>query len=347
MKDLIEKYGDERKTLIEDAPGDELEVEDLIKPEETIVTVSREGYAKRQLLDVYKTQKRGGRGVIGATTKEEDVMEHVFVANTHDYLLVFTDKGKIHWLKVHHIPEAARQSKGKPIINMIRVEQNEKVQALIPVKQFDDSHYLCFATKNGLIKKTNLSEYANQRQGGIIAINLNEGDKVIDVVLTDGARQLFIATKDGQAVKFSEEDARAVGRASQGVIGIRLEKGDEVIGMIIARDSETVLTITENGYGKRSNLDEYRFISRGGKGVKNIICSERNGKVVRVQGVIDTDEVIVVSKNGIMIRMPMTSISVIGRNTQGVRVMKLEEGDKVVAVAKVAGNGNGHAGAVN
>jgi DNA gyrase subunit A len=335
MGDIMANYGDARRTLIEDSNGEELMMEDLVKPEDNIITVSREGYIKRQQLDVYKTQKRGGRGIIGATTKEEDVIKEMFVANTHDYLLVFTDKGKIHWLKVYTIPEANRQSKGRPIVNLIKVEENEMVKAIIPVKEFDDSHYLCFATSKGLIKKTNLSEYSNPRQGGIIAINLNEGDDVKEVILTDGKQQIFIATRCGQAVKFSEEDVRSVGRASQGVIGIRLEKDDEVIGMIIARDSETVLTITENGFGKRSGLEEYRFINRGGKGVRNIICSERNGPVVCVRSIVDTDEIIVVSKNGIIIRVPAKSINVIGRNTQGVRIMKLEQSDKIVAVAKV------------
>ena len=337
MREVIQKYGDERRTMIESSGDVELEMEDLIKPEETIVTVSRAGYIKRQPLDVYKTQNRGGRGVIGATTKEEDVMEHVFVANTHDYLLVFTDKGKVYWMKVFRVPEATRQSKGRPIVNIIRVDSGEKIQALVPVKEFSESEFLCFATKKGLIKKTSLKEYSNPRQGGIIAINLNEGDEVIEVVRTDGKQQIFIASENGQAVKFSEGDVRPVGRASQGVRGIRLEGDDEVIGMIIAKDNETVLTITENGYGKRSSFDEYRFISRGGKGVRNIICSERNGKVVGVRRVVDSDELLVVSKNGIIIRIPASGISVIGRNTQGVRVMKLEPGDKVVATAKVNG----------
>jgi DNA gyrase subunit A len=337
MKDLVEKYGGDRKTAIEDFDGEDLNMEDLVKPEENIITVSREGYIKRQQLDVYKTQKRGGRGVIGATTKDEDVMEHLFVANTHDWLLVFTDKGKLHWVKVYNIPEATRQSKGRPIVNLIKGDDKEKIQALIPVKKFDADKFLVFGTKKGLIKKTSLSEYSNVRNGGIIAINLNEGDAVIEVVMTDGKQQIFMASKDGQAVKFSEEDVRPVGRASQGVRGIKLEDADEVIGMILAKDTESVLTITENGYGKRSSLEEYRFISRGGKGVRNIICSERNGKVVSVSGVVETDDVIVVSQNGIIIRMPVSGISVIGRNTQGVRIMKLEEKDKVVAVAKVDG----------
>lgn len=341
MKELIDKYGDERRTIIEESGDDGLEMEDLIKPEDDIITISHAGYIKRQAVEVYKTQRRGGKGVIGATTKEEDSIKHMFVANTHSYLLIFTDKGKVHWLKVYNIPEAARISKGKPIVNLIKVDPNEKVQAVIPVKEFDDIHYLLFATKKGLIKKTNLSEYGNPRQGGIIAINLNPGDEVIEVILTEGKQQILMASKNGQAVKFSEQDVRIVGRASVGVRGIRLAKDDEVIGMIIARDHETVLTITENGYGKRSNLDEYRFINRGGKGVRNIICSPRNGKVVDIKAVKDDDEIMVVSEKGILIRIPAQNISVIGRNTQGVTIMKLEPKDKVVSIAKVEASENG------
>lgn len=342
MKELSDRYGDDRRTIIEEAGDEELEMEDLIKPEEDIITISHAGYIKRQSVDVYKTQRRGGKGVIGATTKEEDSIKHMFVANTHSYLLIFTDKGKVHWLKVYNIPEAARVSKGKPVINLIRVEPNEKVQAVIPVKEFDDTHYLLFATKRGLIKKTNLAEYANPRQGGIIAINLNPGDEVVEVLMTDSKQQVLMASHKGQAVKFSEEDVRTVGRASVGVRGIRLAKDDEVIGMIIAKDKETVLTITENGYGKRSSLDDYRFITRGGKGVRNIICSPRNGKVVDIKAVTDDDEIMAVSQNGIIIRMPVHNIHVIGRNTQGVRIMKLEPGDKVVSIAKVEANENGN-----
>ncbi|MBN2142964.1 DNA gyrase subunit A [Candidatus Woesearchaeota archaeon] len=340
MAEIIDKYGDERRTEIDESATEEFNMEDLIKPEETVITVSREGYVKRQSLDIYKTQKRGGRGVIGATTKEEDVMEHLFVANTHDYILVFTDKGKVHWLRGYNIPEATRQSKGRPIINLIRVDSDERVQAVIPVKEFDPKHFLIFATKKGLVKKTSLKEYSNPRQGGIIAIHLMEGDKVVEVVKTNGEEQIFIASKNGQAVKFSEKDARAVGRGSQGVRGIRLGGKDEVIGMIRARGTHTALTVTRNGYGKRSSFDEYRFISRGGKGVRNIICSERNGPVVSIRAVKDYDEIMIVSEKGIIIRVPVKNISVIGRNTQGVRIMKLEPNDKVVAVAKVEGNGD-------
>jgi len=340
MKELIDKYGDERRTLIEESGDEDLNMEDLIKPEDDVITISHAGYIKRQAVDVYKTQKRGGKGVIGATTKEDDSIKHLFIANTHSYLLAFTDKGKVHWLKVYSIPEVARISKGKPIINMIKVDANEKIQAVIPVKEFDDTHYLLFATKKGLIKKTNLAEYGNPRQGGIIAINLNSGDEVVEVVMTDGKQQILMAGQNGRAVKFSEADVRTVGRNSFGVRGIRLAKDDEVVGMIIAKNNESILTITENGYGKRSSLEEYRFVNRGGKGVRNIICSDRNGKVVDVKAVTDDDEIMAVSQKGIIIRMPVKNIHVIGRNTQGVRIMKLESGDKVVSIAKIEANEN-------
>lgn len=340
MNHVIEKYGDERRTVIEEDDEEEIDMEDLIKPEENVITISHAGYVKRQAVDVYKTQRRGGKGVIGATTREEDFIKHLFVANTHSYLLVFTDKGKVYWLKVYNIPEATRVSKGKPIVNLIRTDPNEIIQAVIPVREFDDKRFLLFATKKGLAKKTKLNAYSRPRQGGIIAINLNSGDGVVEVILTDGSQKILIASSKGQAVKFFEGDARPVGRGSFGVRGIRLGTDDKVVGMITAKDNECVLTITENGYGKRTKIEEYRLISRGGKGVRNIITSPRNGKVINIKIVKSEDELMVVSKKGILIRMPVKNISIIGRNTQGVRIMKLSEGDRVVSVAMIEGNGN-------
>ncbi|MBN2459648.1 DNA gyrase subunit A [Candidatus Woesearchaeota archaeon] len=341
MKETIEKYGDSRRTMIEESGEDDIEMDDLIKPEENVITISHAGYIKRQAVDVYKTQRRGGRGVIGATTKEEDFVEHIFVANTRSYLLVFSDKGKVYWLKVYTIPETDRTSKGKPIVNIAGMEPGEKIETVIPVREFDDKHYLLFATKQGLVKKTNLNEYSRPRKGGIIAINLNQGDEVTDVVLTDGQQKIMIASQEGKAVKFHEKDVRPVGRGSFGVRGIRLEKGDAVVGMIITQEKDAVLTLTENGYGKRTSADEYRFTSRGGKGVINIICSQRNGKVSDVKAVTDYDEIMIISQKGILIRVPVKNISVISRNTQGVRIMKLESGDKVMGFAKLEANGEG------
>ncbi|MBU0757602.1 MAG: DNA gyrase subunit A [Nanoarchaeota archaeon] len=330
-----ETYGDERRTKIIEYEED-IDIEDLIAEEDCIVTISHAGYIKRQPLDTYRQQHRGGKGVIGAETKEEDVIEHIFIANTHSYMLVFSNKGKIYWLKVYKVPEVGRYSKGKAIVNLIEgIEKDEKISAVIPIKEFDDKHFLMFATKKGIIKKTNLALYSRPRQGGIWAINLDQGDDVIDVVLTDGEKRIILASSNGQAVKFNETDARPLGRYSKGVIGMRLKKDDVLVGMVIAEDEKTLLTITENGYGKRTIFSEYRLINRGGSGVINIQTTDRNGKVVAVKSVTDEDELIMISKDGMAIRTSCKYISVIGRNTQGVRLMKLNPTDKCVDVAKI------------
>jgi len=353
LVEISERYKDERKTEIsESEEEEEIEIEDLIEEEDVVVTISHGGYIKRTPLNVYKSQGRGGRGIIAATTKEEDFVEHLFIANTHDYLLFFTDKGQVHWLKVFRIPEGARQAKGKAIVNLINIEagseKGSNITAFIPIKQFEATQYLVMVTNNGIIKKTSLAEFSNPRHGGIKAINIEEGDELVNVLLTDGTKQIIIATKDGLAVKFNEEDVREMGRSSIGVIGIRLkrkvnEKGeitdsDKVIGAVIGDDNKTLLTITENGYGKRTSIGEYRLINRGGQGVINIICSERNGNVVGIKSVSEEDEIMLISQKGIIIRTRCNLISVIGRNTQGVRLMKLEEGDKVVSAAKIIGD---------
>ena len=353
LVEISERYKDERKTEIsESEEEEEIEIEDLIEEEDVVVTISHGGYIKRTPLNVYKSQGRGGRGIIAATTKEEDFVEHLFIANTHDYLLFFTDKGQVHWLKVFRIPEGARQAKGKAIVNLINIEagseKGSNITAFIPIKQFEATQYLVMVTNNGIIKKTSLAEFSNPRHGGIKAINIEEGDELVNVLLTDGTKQIIIATKDGLAVKFNEEDVREMGRSSIGVIGIRLkrkvnEKGeitdsDKVIGAVIGDDNKTLLTITENGYGKRTSIGEYRLINRGGQGVINIICSERNGNVVGIKSVSEEDGIMLISQKGIIIRTRCNLISVIGRNTQGVRLMKLEEGDKVVSAAKIIGD---------
>jgi DNA gyrase subunit A len=287
-------------------------------------------------LTSYRQQKRGGVGIVAANTKEEDFIKDIFIANTHSYLLFFSDKGKVYWLKAYNAPEGSRYAEGKAIINLIELEKDENITACIPIKEFSNTQFLLMATKTGIVKKTNLEEYGNPRKGGIIAVNLQENDKLVDVILTDGKQQILLATKKGMAVKFNENDARAVGRNAMGVIGIRLREEDEVIGMMTADDSKTLLTITENGYGKRTKLDEYRLINRGGVGVINIITSERNGDVVTILSVDEKDECMIITKMGIAIRTEACGISVIGRNTQGVRIMKLREGDKVVSATKVA-----------
>ena len=337
LHEISEKYSDKRKTQVADITLEEseLDVEDLIEKEEMVITVTNAGYIKRTPVKLYKEQRRGGKGIIAATTKEEDFISAVFTASTHSYILFFTNKGRVYWLKTHEIPESSRQAKGKPIINLIQFAPDEKINAFIPVNEFDDKHYLILATKQGVVKKTNLIEYSNPRATGIIAVNLDENDELINAELTDGSRDIILATKNGNAVRFNEEDARAVGRTSRGVRGINLREDDEVISMVIASNEKFLLTITENGFGKRTAITEYNTINRGGLGVINIQCTERNGKVVAVKSVYEDNDLMLISKNGITIRMPVSGISSIGRNTQGVTLMKLDETDKVVAAAVI------------
>ncbi len=336
---LKQEYGDERRTDIEHAEG-EVVAEALIKKEEVVVTISHKGYVKRTPLTEYRSQARGGIGVKAAETGEDDYVQDLFVASTHSYLLVFSNKGRVYWLKVHELPEASRQARGKAFVNVIQFQQDEKVNTVVPVKEFDDQHVVLFVTRQGTVKKTNLNEFSRPRAGGIAAISLDD-DELVKVVLTDGKQQVFIATANGSAVRFHENDVRPMGRTAAGVRGIELrdDEGrivDTVIGMILVDEHKTVLTVTKNGYGKRTAVGEYRLIRRGGSGVINIQTSERNGKVVSVDSVTDEDELIVISQDGTMIRIPCRDISTIGRNTQGVRIMKLREGDKVVSATKVA-----------
>lgn len=348
LVELKKKYNNERRTEINDDEMTELDMEDLVEEEEVVITVTARGYIKRQCLSSYKQQKRGGVGIIAASTREEDFIKDIFSANTHSYLLFFTDKGKVYWLKAYYIPDGSRQSGGKAIVNLLNIDKDEKITAYIPIREFTKGDYLIMATKKGIIKKTSLESYSRPRKGGIIAINLQKGDKLIDTRLTDGNSQILLATKKGMAVKFNEKDVRAVGRNSTGVRGIRLkkhydietngekiEKNDEVVGMVIAEDNKTLLTITENGYGKRTKISDYRLINRGGIGVINIITSERNGGVVSILNTDEDTEIMTITKRGIAIRTNSSGISVIGRNTQGVRIMKLRQDDKVVAAAKI------------
>ncbi|MBW2998983.1 DNA gyrase subunit A [Candidatus Woesearchaeota archaeon] len=334
-RELIEKYGDQRKTDIIDADNFDVEDEDLIKEENMVVTLTHEGYIKRLPVDTYKSQNRGGKGIIATKTKEEDFVEKIFVSSTHSYLLIFTDKGKVYWKKVYTIPEASRTAKGIPIVNLIRKEKDEKVTAVIPVREFEKGKFLMFATKNGTVKRTSLDNYSKPRNGGIIALGLEEDDKLINVALTNGSNKIMIATKDGRAVKFLETDAREMGRSAKGVRGIKI-KNSEVVGMVIADDENTLLTITNKGYGKRTLISDYRLINRGGSGVRNIKCTDKNGEVVCIKRIEGNEDIILISRNGIAIRTSSNNISTIGRNTQGVRVMKMSEDDTVVAVAKYA-----------
>lgn len=335
QQEIIEKYGDERKTTILEGENDDVDYEDLIPEEDVVVTVSNAGYIKRTSLDTYKTQRRGGKGVIGAESKEDDFIERVFVANTHTYLLIFTNTGMVHWLKVYKIPEASRQSKGKPIINLIDIDANEKISAIIPVESFDENHFLIIATKNGTVKKTDLMAYSKPRKGGIIAITLEEKDDLVSVAMTDGRKQILLATKHGLACRFEEEDARSIGRTGKGVRGIRLNEKDEVIGMILADESTRVLTLTSKGYGKQTDASEYRLINRGGKGVRNINLTDKTGHVVAIRHVDGSEDLMLVSKQGMIIRISLKDLSVIGRNTQGVRIIKLKEGDSLISAATI------------
>ena len=331
---LKQRYGDARRTQISEEVGEFL-VEDLIPHETSVVTITNSGYIKRIPLAEYEIQRRGGRGIIGVEAKEEDFATDMLVADTHDFLLFFTDKGRVHWLKVYRIPEAGRYAAGKAIVNLLEI-QGEKICAFIPVREFSGEDYLIIATKNGIVKKTPLSEYSNPRRGGIIAITLKDGDDLIDVKRARSGHDVILASRDGMAIRFSEDEARSIGRTGMGVIGMRLRDGDEVVGMAIAEPGEAILTICENGYGKRTPAEDYRQQARGGLGVINIQASERNGKAVAVRPVKDTDELMIVSSAGVIIRIPVRDISSIGRNTQGVRLMRLEKGQKIAAVARIA-----------
>ena len=328
------EFGDARRTVIIEGEEQEIETEDLVEKEDVVITITHSGYIKRQSVDSYKSQKRGGRGVIGAETRgEEDFVEHLFVANTHSYILFFTDKGVVHWLKTYQIPESGRYARGTAVVNLIKFEEGEKVTSMVVVDEFREDNYLVMVTKKGIVKKTSLIEYSRPRQGGIIGINLREDDKLVYVKMTDGNKQLIIATKDGRAVRFKESDVGVVGRNSIGVRGINVRES-EVIGMEIA-NAPYLLTVTEKGYGKRSEVNDYRLITRGGSGVTNIKITEKNGNIVGIKIVDENDEIMLISKNGVIIRTPVKEISVIGRNTQGVRIMNLDEGDSLANVARI------------
>jgi DNA gyrase subunit A len=334
LLEVKEKFGDARRTEIVASTKD-LTVEDLIAEENMVITISHQGYIKRTPTSLYRRQRRGGRGVTGMESKEGDWAESVFVGTTHDYLLFFTNKGRAHWLKVYELPQAGRASKGRPIINMIQMEEGEKIQAVIPVGEFDDKHFLIMATKNGMVVKNALNLYSNPRRTGIKAMKIDKKDELICVRMTNGQQQVFLGTLKGLAERFHETEIRASGRYTGGVIGIRLTKGDNVIGMEVLRPNSTILTVCENGYGKRSKAEDYRLIHRGGKGVINIKVTERNGEVISIKEVIDDDELIMLTQEGMSIRVNVGDIRVISRNTQGVRLINLKQNDKIVAVARM------------
>ncbi len=337
---LKKTYGDERRTeIVEDVT--DISIEDLIVDEDMMVMITHGGYIKRNPVALYRSQQRRGKGVTGIIAKEEDFVEHLFVASTHTYILVFTDKGKVYWLKVYEIPEAGRQAKGKAIVNLLQVEPTEKVSAILPVRDFEPGKYLVMATQNGLVKKTELTEYSNPRSTGIIALTIVEGDALVSVALTDGQQNIFLSTFKGKAIRFPETNVRPMGRTAMGVRGISLSKHDSVIGMDIVHDEFTILTVTEKGYGKRSLVQHYRPQRRGGKGLINIKCSPKRGNVVGTLQVTDTDDIAMITASGKIIRMGVPNIKIIGRNTQGVALQWLSDDDKVVAVARVVESENG------
>jgi DNA gyrase subunit A len=335
--EVKEKFGDPRRTEIIGQTA-EITLEDTIVEEDMVVTISHTGDIKRSAVSLYRAQRRGGKGKTGMKTKEEDFVEQLFIASTKDYMLYFTDAGRVYWLKVYEIPEGGRATRGKAIVNLLNLSPNEKISAIMPVKEFSEDRFIMMATRLGVVKKTPLLEYSHPRVGGIIAVNLDEEDKLITVALTDGKQDVLMASRNGKSIRFREADARPMGRVTRGVRGMTLEGNDVVIGMEIINDmtGSTLFTVTEHGFGKRTELSEYRLQSRGGKGVITIKTTERNGCVVDIKQVTDENDLMLITDQGKIIRMPVAGFSVIGRNTQGVRLMVTEEGERIVAVARLA-----------
>jgi DNA gyrase subunit A len=338
LKAVRERFADERRTEIIDETG-ELRIEDLIADEDMAITVTNTGYIKRTPISTYRMQRRGGKGRIGMRTREEDFVSHLFIASTHSYIMIFSDRGRAYWLKVHEIPDVGPGGKGKAIANLVSMEPGERIAALLAVREWPASEGLQFVlmgTRKGIIKKTDLSSFSNPRAGGILAMGVEEGDSVIAVELAAGKDEIFLGTRDGMAIRFEETDVRAMGRAAYGVRGISLRDDDEVVAMEVVREGGTLLTVTQNGYGKRTGLDEYRIQSRGGIGIINIQTTDRNGKVVGIAFVHDDDELMLISQQGKILRMVSRDVRAIGRATQGVRLIGIDEGDQVVSVAKLA-----------
>jgi DNA gyrase subunit A len=343
---LKEAYGDARRTEILEETA-EIRFEDMVADEEMVITISHGGYIKRSPLTIYRSQRRGGKGMRGMETKEEDYVEHLFVATTHSFILLFSNQGKVYWLKVHEVPQLGRAARGKAIANFVTLDAAEKITAFLPVRRFEVGRYLVMATKRGVVKKTELMAYSNPMSRGIIAVNLDEGDELIAVRLTRGDDELFLATRQGSAIRFAEDDVRTVGRQARGVAGVELVEGDEVVAAEVVASGSTVLTVTERGYGKRTELEEYRLQGRGGKGIINVKVTDRNGPVVGVMQVRAEDSLMMISQTGKVTRLRVREVSVIGRATQGVRLQELEEDDRVAAVTRLAEdeepNGGGEA----
>jgi DNA gyrase subunit A len=331
---LATTYGDDRRTEILRDQG-EFSVEDLIAEEDMVITVSHTGYIKRIAVSTYRKQRRGGRGLTGMDTKEADWVEHLFIASTHDYLMFFSDRGTVYWLKVHEIPQGGRAARGKPIVNCINIREGERIAALVPVRTFADDEWLMFATRNGTVKKTVLSAYGNVRTVGINAINIDPDDELIDVQKTRGRNDIVLATRHGQSIRFHESDVREMGRATAGVKGIELGKDDQVIGMVVVHERAELLVVSEKGIGKRSDLADYRVQKRGGKGIITMQRTDKTGILVALKDVLPDDELMMITKGGIIIRCPVQGIRVSGRNTQGVKLMNLDAGDRIIDVARI------------
>ena len=335
LMEIRENYGDERRTEILPVDAD-FSMEDMIAEEDVVLTITHQGYIKRTALNTYRTQRRGGRGVQGAMSKDEDFVEHLFIANTHNYMLFFTDQGKCYWLKVYDIPQGGRATRGRAIVNLIGCDTGEKIQAFVSVKEFDDNHFIVMATQNGIVKKTVLSAYGNPRKGGIYAIEVREGDKLIEARITNGEHDILLGTYEGKSIRFSEGNVRPSGRKTMGVKGITLSsKTDYVVGMLIVKREGTILVATEKGYGKRTDVIQYRTQTRGGKGVLTMRCTGKTGKMVKIMEVVDSDDLIVITDSGVLMRQPVEAIRTIGRVTQGVRLVKLDDGTSISTITRV------------
>jgi len=335
LLELNERYGDERRTeIIRDAQ--EFSVEDMIAEEDMVVTITHSGYIKRSPVSTFRRQRRGGRGLQGAGTRDDDFVEHFFIASTHDYILFFTHHGMVHWLKVHEIPQAGRASRGRAIVNLLELKNEDSVATFLNIKEFRNDLYVTMATRKGLVKKTELAAYSNPQRGGIYAIDIRENDRLIDVSLTDGERDIMLGTRNGKAIRFHEDDVRPTGRRTRGVKGITLkDKNDAVVGMVVVRREGTVLAVTENGYGKRTEVINYKVQNRGGQGVITIKTTKKIGKMVALKEVVDNDDLMIITQRGVLIRQPVNSIATIGRNTQGVKLIRLDQDDKIAAVTRV------------
>ncbi|HPC73074.1 MAG TPA: DNA gyrase subunit A [Syntrophales bacterium] len=334
LEDIKKRYGDERRTEIV-ASTEDIDIEDMIVEEDMVVTVSHQGYIKRNAASLYRIQRRGGRGKVGMGIKEEDFVEHIFIASTHSYILIFTDQGRVHWLKVYQVPQAGRAAKGKAIVNLIHIAEKEKVAAILPVREFEDGKFVVMVTRRGIIKKTELGAFSNPRSGGIIAITIDEGDALIDVKQTLGDQEILLGTKKGMAIRFKEDDVRAMGRTAMGVIGIRMDADDELVGMEILTEGHTILTVAERGYGKRTEVNEYRLQSRGGKGIINIRTTQKIGDVSGIKQVTGEEDIMLISSTGNIIRLRVSELPILHRSTQGVRLIELGPEESLVGIARV------------